>query len=179
MADSSQPGERIDRSLKTKTIYKWVDPRSGIEVKSKEEWRNGNKVVHFPFNPRTGRSKYRQIEQIVYDGMPRTLPSGYLKAARTGYGFAREMAPVLFSLQAVFPDLKRVVVSSSRATQYVNRREVVLSNADLQSIRPSIGALQTGQRTEMNTTVNNELARILPTHFSAQTTSYTDRKSVV
>jgi hypothetical protein len=144
MADHSDPSEHIDRALKTKIAYKWVDPRTGIEAKSKEEWKNGRKVVHFPFSTRTGRPKYRQIEQIVYEDMPKTLPSGYLKAARTGYGFARELWPVLQTLQDTLPHLRKVIVSGSRDTQLVNRREIVFSNSDLQTIRPRLERCRRG-----------------------------------
>ena len=168
-----QPGEQIDRTLKTKVTYKWVNPQLGLEVPSRDVWKNGTKVIHFPFNPRSGAPKYRQIQEIVYEDLPGNLPSGYLKAPRTGYGFTRELSPILFALQDTFPDATRIVVSGSRASQVTNRREVVLANADLQVVRPKIAALQAGQRAELETAANNELARVLPTHFTAETTKYT------
>jgi hypothetical protein len=153
-------------ALKTKTVYKWTDPRSGIEVRSKEEWKSGKKVIHFPFNTRTGLPKYRQIERITYEDLPRSLPSGYLKTASRGYGFTRDLSPVLYSLQDALPNLRRLIVSGTRSTQVINKREIVLSNADLQIVRPRLAALQTGQRAEVATLANNELARLFPKIFS-------------
>lgn len=170
--NEKKPEEREVKRLKTKVIYHYVDLESGIEVKSKEVFLKSRKIVHFPFNTKNGRQKYESIQKITYENMPDSLPAGFLKAPSRGYGFTRELSPLLYKLQDELPKLKHIIVSGSRTTQLKNQKEVVLSYEDLKTIRPHLASTQNRHRTEISVAANNELARILPSQFKAEKSKY-------
>ena len=161
------------RRLKTKTVYNFIDPEAGINVKSKEVFLRSKKVVHYPFNTRTGNSKYDSIKKITYEDMPDTLPAGFIKAPTRGYGFTRELSPILYKLQYEFPKLQHIIVSGTQDTHMKNKREIVLSQKHLKKIRPRISVTQSRHRNEIVLTANNELSMILPDHFISEKAKHT------
>lgn len=161
------------RRLKTKIVYNFIDPEAGVNVKSKEVFIRSKKVVHYPFNTRTGNSKYDSIKKITYEDMPDTLPAGFIKAPTRGYGFTRELSPILYKLQDEFPKLQHIIVSGTQDTHMKNKREIVLSQKHLKKIRPRISVTQTRHRDEISLIANNELSMILPDHFSSEKAKHT------
>lgn len=111
--------------------------------------------------------------KITYEDMPSTLPAGFLKSPGKGYGFTRELTPILYSLQDKFPSLREIVVSGSRDSSLANKRTIVLSAADLAKARPRIGAQVSRHREESKTLSQNILASIFPAEFDETVAKYT------
>lgn len=165
-------GEVLKKTLRTKQIYHYVDKERGINVRSRDVFLNRLRTVHYPFRPSTGRPKYKNNLKITYESVPEPLPSGFLKVARTGYGFHRDLSPLLFVLYDALPQLNHVIVSSSLPSQVNGETEVVLNLKDLNKARPNIHALNSEQREEMNILANNILVRFFPDNFTQKTVGY-------
>jgi hypothetical protein len=91
--------------LRTKKIYHYVDPENDIDIKSKEVFKTVNKIIHYPFRPQTRAPKYLSIRKIIYEDLYEPLPKGFLKKCTTGYGFKRELNPLLYSLYILYLSL--------------------------------------------------------------------------
>lgn len=171
MADE-RPNEIIKRDLATKTVYFYRDPRNEFEVKSKEIYKKKKMVVHFPFNIKNGNQKYRAIQEIRYIDLSEPLPAGFLKSANNGYGFTRELAPLLYTLQEECPHVRRVTVSPNEKTHWVSNSNIHFNLSDLHNARPRIASALERHREEQKTLANNILAELLPPQFKAAKAKY-------
>ena len=152
-----KPKEVVKRNFKSKTVYHFVDPIAGFEVKSREEFKNKQCIVHFPFNTKSGKKKYDGVKEIVFENEP-PIPAGFLKTSSTGYGFTRELSPLLWPLQKAYPKLERIVVSDTKATQVNGGKEIVLNTSFVKAARSRIVSVQERHRGEVADLANNILA---------------------
>lgn len=159
------------QQLKNKTVFFYVDESGGIDKKSREVYKN--KEAHFPFNLRDGKQKYNSIKEICYEDVAviKSLPAGFLKSYRTGYGFTRELSPILYKLQKEYPDVNRLVVSQKRLPQIL-KRTIVLSYDALEKARKQIKDMLAKHKDESETIVNNLLYDIFPTAFRKAAQKY-------
>jgi len=167
-----KPQETVRRNLKTKTIYHYVNSEIGIDVKSREVFKNRCKEVHYPFRTKEGAPKYNTVNKITYEDMPSTLPAGFLKAAKTGYGFTRELNPLLYTIMEEFPSVDHIIVSGSRANELIGEKTIVLSASDLENARKQIGSQQDKHREESRTLCNNILSKVFPSKFKKKVAGY-------
>jgi hypothetical protein len=129
--------------------------------------KSGAAEVHFPFNPRNGKPRYKNIETITYEGLPSPLPVGFLKKATTGYGFTRELSPILSVLQTALPRIRHVVVSASNNTQILNASTLVFSLASLQDARTRLVTVLDRHKSELRSATTNILSTLLPDQFKS------------
>jgi len=158
-------GETIQNNLKSKVVYKFVDTRLGIDHKCREVYKDEAREVHFPFNPRNGALRYKSILTITYEGLPNPLPAGFLKNAKTGLGFARELSPLLYYLEKEIPTINHIVVSKSQKTNFANKKTVVFNLKDLDHERSYLSTIRDRQRDELKIATNNILAELFPASF--------------
>lgn len=166
------PREVVKRDAATKTTYHYENPDREIDVKSREVWKRKELETHFPFNKTNGAPKYDSIKRISYEGISGALPAGFLKNPSTGYGFTRELNPLLFALREKIPSLEHVIVSGNRKTQVLSKKEIVLNLGQLSLARPKIASMLGRHKQESATTANNILAGLLPSKFKAKTAAY-------
>jgi hypothetical protein len=159
--------EVIIKDLTNKTIYEYVNV-DGVKMLSREVYKNRPVEIHFPFRARDGKQKYKTIKAITYEKLPKTLPAGFLKAPRTGYGFSKELAPILYEVQKQFPKVDHVVVTSIKKSEFKNGKVITFSLSDLQTARPQIGSLLERQKNEVQSVAQNVLAKLFSTHFKSQ-----------
>ena len=164
--------EILQKELTTKHVYHCINPKLEINIKSKEIFKRSNRINHFPFKPRNGRQKYKCIEKISYEDMPTNLPPGFLKAPKTGYGFTRELSPILFTLQDKFPRLKHIVVSPKRESIIINQTKIVLNLNELEKARIHLGIIQRKYKSEEKNAANNILSGIFPDQFKEEKLSH-------
>src|ERR1051326_4113536 len=172
MAKPSKAREVVKQQSSSKEVYHYVNPDRDYDVKCREVYTSRSRQIHYPFRKNTGAPKYRQIRTIIYDGFSSGLPAGCLKNANTGFGFTRELNPILFALEEKFPKLVLLRVSAIAATGISSKAEICLSNKDLQIARPKIASLLRAQKEEMVTTAKNALADLFPRNFQAVRASY-------
>ena len=161
------PKEIVDSNLKTKVVYKYVDEDKAINVKSRELFKNIRREIHYPFNPNNGRPKYTSISSIVYDGLPSQLPAGFLKAPKTGYGFTRDIAQILYAIQRTLPAVRTIVVRPGSTTTVLSKSKLLLSLEDVKAARPLLVTVQSRHREELNAAANNILADLVPSKFKS------------
>jgi len=164
--------EILKRNLRTKKIYHYVDPENNIDIKSKEVFKTVNKIIHYPFRPQTGAPKYLSIRKIIYEDLDDPLPKGFLKKCTTGYGFKRELNPLLYSLEKAFPQIRDVIVSPTKNNRFVGRRKVIFNLSDLSSAIPQLLFMLRSHKEERSTLANNILSKIFPDKFSEKRAGY-------
>jgi hypothetical protein len=167
MARKRGAHEVVDRNLTTKTVYRYTNPEKNVDVKSREVFKRARREVHYPFNPNTGKQKYKTITTIVYEGLPATLPAGFLKAPRTGFGFTRETSPLLYAIQRSIPSVRTIVVSSDEPTVLISRAKLRLSLRDITNARPLLMTIQDRHKDEIGSAANNILAELIPSKFKS------------
>jgi len=164
-------GEYLKRQDRDKTVYYYCDEKIGVDRKVREIYKN--KEVHFPFSPKNGRRKYRKIKEICYENISnfRSLPPGFLKSPKTGYGFTRELIPILYKLEDEYSDVNRLVVTNKRPPQIL-KRTIVLTYELLERARKQIKTMQSKHKDESEVIVNNLLHDIFPNCFKKLTKRY-------
>lgn len=168
---ANKPKEQVKSDLKTKTVYHFIDEEKDIDVKSKEVYKKSEKIVHFPFKP-NGEPKYGNITKIVYEEMKDPLPAGFNKSPSKGYGFTRELAPILYSIQKTYPRVQTIVVSTKENTNLKDQKTLIFSYSDLKEAREQIKPLLSRQSDEKNNLVTNILADILPEKYNKEEEKY-------
>ena len=164
---TTPPNELVASNLKTKVVYRYVDQEKGIDVKSREVFKKVRREIHYPFNPNTGRAKYTNITSIVYEDLPSQLPAGFLKAPKTGYGFTRDIAQLLYAIRRSLPAVRTIVVSASGNTSLISKSRLKLSIEDIKTARPLLVTMQSRHKDELEAAANNILADLIPSKFKS------------
>ncbi len=166
--NNKKAGEILEE-LKTKHVYYFVDPDSKVRCKSREVYRNGKKVVHYPFR-KNGTPKYKNIKKITYDNMPDDLPRGFLKDWNTGYGFTRVYNVLLYQLDDAL-GIKEVVVGKNLLTKFEDGK--LFLNADnLNRAYPRIDSLLKKHKAESDKLVSEILSNYFPKNFKVVPRKY-------
>ena len=84
--------EKLEKDLKTKKVYHFVDTDAGIDQLSKEVYKNKDLEVHYPRGFEGGQ-KYKTIKKISFLGFKGKLPVGMVKSPFFGYGFTKTLGP--------------------------------------------------------------------------------------
>jgi hypothetical protein len=164
--------EILKRNLRTKKVYHYVDPENDIDIKSKEVFKKVKKIIHYPFRPQNGAPKYLSIRKIIYEDLDEPLPKGFLKKCTTGYGFKRELNPLLYSLEKAFPQINQVIVSPGKSSYFLGRKKVIFKLNDLSLAIPQLLFMLSSHKEEQNTLANNILSKIFPDKFSEKKAGY-------
>ncbi len=159
----------ISQELKTKNIYYFVDKKQGIKLKSREVFKNGKKVVHYPFR-KSGTPKYRSIKKITYENMPDDLPRGFLKDWNTGYGFTRVYNALLYQLEGVL-NIKEIIVGKNIVTKFEDGK-LYLNAENLNRSYPRIDTLLKKQKVETDKLVTEILSNYFPKNFKSKPRKY-------
>lgn len=163
--------EKSVKKFKTKEVFHFIDTEKKINRISKEVFATKDIIVHYPFYANNGKQKYNKIEKIIYEDIPDPLPSGFLKNVNTGYGFTKELAPLLYLLQDKYPNVDTVLVSLTKQSD-INGNEVVFNLTDLANARPQIKGLQDRHKSEVESAAQNLLADYIPASFTKIQTAY-------
>jgi len=173
MAKKKQKGKEIlKRNLKTKKVFYYIDRENDIEIISKEVFKSISKIIRYPFWPNSGTQKYFSIKTIIYDGFTEPLPRGFYKSYTKGYGFTRELNPLLYYLNNTFPQITTVVVSKKTESQFKGRKQIVFNINDLNKAIPQISFMVSVHKDERNALANNIFAKIFPEKFTLKAPKY-------
>ena len=161
--------EEISQELKTKNVYYFVDKNQGLKLKSREVFKNGKKVVHYPFR-KNGTPKYRNIKKITYENMPEDLPRGFLKVWNTGYGFTRVYNALVYQLEDVL-EIKEITVGKNTVTKFEDGK-LYLNAENLNRAYPRIDTLLKKQKAETDKLVTEILSNYFPKNFKNKPRKY-------
>jgi len=172
----------ITESVKTnnaaKTIYVCKDIDLDIEIISKEQYKRQNKVTHFPFRinkNNKAQNKYRVIEKITYTGMPTKLPSGFSDNFSRGYGFTKNLNPLIYFLESNFAHISEIEIKKSGNSK-ITGNKIIFKYDDIEKIRKRIQAILDSHREEKNVLINNSLNEVFPAIIDSKKKEYTKNK---
>ncbi|MCD4698205.1 MAG: DUF4263 domain-containing protein [Bacteroidales bacterium] len=165
-----QPREEKVQSLKIKDVYFYIDEENGINVKSKEVYKNGKKVIHYPFRTDDGSQKYTKVRKIIFEDLPKNLPRGFNKSYYKGYGFTKIYSSLLYAFENKF-DVREIIVSKNKANE-IKGKQIIINAAFLDRIYPQIDTLFKRQRIDKNRLLDDILNSIFPYSFEKSEKKY-------
>ena len=157
------------QQLKTKSVFYYVDEKQGIKVRSKEIFKNGKKVIHYPFK-RNGAPKYKNIRKITYENMPENLPRGFYKEWTKGYGFTRVYNPLIYRLDEVLT-IQEIVIGKNVVTKTEDGK-LYLNFEKLNQSYPRIDLMLKKHNAEIDRLANEILSRYFPKSFKSKSQKY-------
>lgn len=169
--EAEKPHEIRRKSLASKDVYHFVDAKNEIDVKSKEVFKGGKKVTHFPFIKGTGKPKYRSVRSITYDGMGDNISRGFLKSSNTGYGFTKVLSPIIYFLEEKFPNVGEIVISLDRPSE-IQKKKAILRLADLNAAYDKIDPLLKQHKEETIFLVGNIFSDWFPNDIERTSRKY-------
>ncbi len=170
MPSKKRKGEYLDSQTKDRAVYHYIDDSLKIDVKSKEVYPKLKRVIHFPFNSRTGKQRYPKVESITYENLLDPLPRGILKDSNRGYGFTKVLSPIIYALEAVFGITKVIVKPKGKI--YVKGATANLSYADLNKFYPKMVSLLAAQGEQRDILTNNFLKQYFAKKFKGTKQKY-------
>lgn len=171
MAKKDTTEEVLKNNQRTKEVYHYIDHEEGIEIKSKEVFKNGKKIVHYPFR-RDGSPKYNNIKAIIYEEMPDSLPRGFIKAYQKGYGLTKTCQPLIYQIQDKYPSVDTLVFSTKQNSRF-DTTKVIFNANDFDRQYNHLALLFQRHSTETKTTAHDVLANIFPGQFKGTKKTYT------
>ena len=128
--------EKLEKDLKTKKVYHFVDTDAGIDQLSKEVYKNKDLEVHYPRGFEGGQ-KYKTIKKISFLGFKGKLPVGMVKSPFFGYGFTKTLGPFSRFIDDNFK-FKEVVVEKGGLTKIDSSKNILyLNEISLQKLNSS------------------------------------------
>lgn len=162
-------GEYIKKSLKSKDIFYYKDTKEGIDVLSREVYKNKLREIHFPFN-QNGSNKYKFIESIEFQNISPTSINGIYKAVNFGLGFTRNLSPIIYRLEK-YPGISKIIISP-KLTSEITRTTATFNTADISKIFQTIKPLKEVQSEELKRVSNNSLSDIFPNKIKRSPDTY-------
>ncbi len=151
--------EYTKRDLKTKTVFFYKDEKEGVDVLSREVYKNKTLEVHFPFR-KDGDAKYKYIHSIEFQDISPKIINGIYKAVNFGLGFTKNLSPVIYRLEK-YPAIKEIIISPKLSSK-LTRTVAIFNTSDLEEIFQTIKPLKEVQSEELRRVSNNALSDIFP-----------------
>ena len=118
--------EKLEKDLKTKKVYHFVDTEAGIDQLSREVYKNKDLEVHYPRGFEGGQ-KYKTIKKVSFIGFKGKLPVGMIKSPFYGYGFTKTLGPFSRYINDNFK-FKEVIVEKGGLTKIDSTKKVLHLN---------------------------------------------------
>lgn len=171
MAKTSAAKEILKSSMQTKDVYHYVNSDEGIDIKSKEVFKNGKKLIHYPFR-RDGIPKYNNIKRIFYEEMPDPLPRGFKKVYQKGYGLTRTCQSLVYLIQDKYPSVETLIFSTKQKSS-VSSKKIIFNATDFDNQYDRLGLLFQRHSEEIKQASQEVLAKIFPDKFKNVKPRYT------
>ena len=137
--------------------YYYIDKENGINILTKEIFKNEEKIIHYPFY-RKGTKKYQKIEKITFIGFKseNSIPRGFYKNWKKGYGATKVYLPLFRELENKY-DINEVVIGKD-----IKNKIIYINYKDLDKHYTIADSLLKEQRQEQNNLAINILSKIFP-----------------
>lgn len=154
MNQETLPKEILEKDLKTKRVYFYVD--ENFKVRSKGVFKNKKKEIHYPFNKyKAGKQKYRFIRELIFDNVTPEKLRGVLKYTR-GYGFTSNMVPLVSFIEDNFPNIRKILISRDESTRIDKKKKTFIVNErDYEDLFSIIRPTKQQQRNKIKVILNN------------------------
>lgn len=118
--------EKLEKELKAKKVYHFVDTDAGIDQLSREVFKNKDLVVHYPRGFEGGQ-KYKTIKKISFSGFKGKIPVGMIKSPFYGYGFTKTLGPFARYINDNFK-FKEVVIEKDGLSKIDSSKNILHLN---------------------------------------------------
>src|SRR3989339_277729 len=164
--DQNSSNEVVHSDNDSKTMYHYVDQTKRLDLLSKEVYKKEDKTTYYPFyinKENEIKQKYRKIQSITYEGFKNSLPGGFIKSYTRGYGFTKQLKPLINFVESNL-EVQNIMVSKKRKTE-INATAFIVNFKDLEKIRKYISAELRKCSENNKVNVNNFFALLLPSTF--------------
>jgi len=166
--------EIVKKSTRDKTIYHFVDTKRQIDILSKIIFKSHDKFIFYPFyfDRDSGeiKPKYPNIRTFTFEGLKGKIPAGFIRTSSRGYGVTRDLKPLIkFVERNLAP--QDVTINTEINSKYTKNR-LILNLKDFETIRRILVSLRMAFSEESKISVNNFLAKFIPTKFRTSRESY-------
>lgn len=143
---------------------------AGIRVLSRVVDKRTRTETHYPFDPRDGSKKYKHVTCIVFKQVRPSDVHGVYKDWKRGYGFTRNLSPLVAFLEA-YPTVNRVVIARAGKSRLA-KTEIKLTTQDFEYLYQRIRPFRTQQTAELKSYTKAILADIIPSSVKKEATVY-------
>ncbi len=164
--------EFVHTDSKTKKTFYFEDTEYGYKTKSKEEFKNSDKVIHYPIKWEGG-AKYKTIKKFTYLGFNGKLPVGVNKAASKTYGFTKTLGPFSYKLDTDFKFKEVIIEKNGKALIDQTKQILYLNEKTLQKLNTDFSTVYKSNRATTNDALEVILYEIFPKEFKKPTKTYT------
>ncbi|GHT67280.1 hypothetical protein FACS1894110_12470 [Spirochaetia bacterium] len=169
--DTGEKKELLFKETSVKKIYYFMDSSKNINQLSKEEYKNSDKIVHYPIGFKGG-AKYHNILKFTYVGFRKKLPVGIYKVANYGYGFTRPLKFFAKYLDEVLK-IKELIIEKDIKPFYDKKKKVIGLNQNILSkMKNVLESLNGKQIKETEQLVTTELHSIFPQEIKIKIADY-------
>jgi|GEM_PF-4520050 len=168
----NKPEIKLKSFLKRKDIkyFNLLDKDEGLDFLVYEEHKDFQ--IHYPFYASNGDPRYSKVKKITYEDKKLVKESGYSTSIRGGYGFTRDLKPVIYALEDSFENIEHLIVSTTSKTQVIDDKTICFNHKDLNNFRIDIKEINGRHRGESKHLVNNILAPFFSDKFSLKQEEY-------
>jgi hypothetical protein len=169
MSTIIQQQEYLKKHLKSKDIYCYTV--GGKTITTREVFIGKATVTQYPFYPSTAERKYKFIDSVTFHKISPKDVRGVYKDWKRGYGFTRDLSPLLQYLADNFQNIGRIVVSGELTTEF-KQFEAVFNIGDLSSLYRAIRPMRQRHTYELQSTVETILSSVLPGKIKSKPPQY-------
>lgn len=153
--------EKLEKDLKTKKVYNFVDTEADIDQLSKEVYKNKDLVVHYPRGFEGGQ-KYKTIKKISFMGFAGKIPVGMYKSPSYGYGFTKTLGPFARYINDNFK-FKEVVVEKGGLTKIDGEKKTLhLNEISLQKLNTAFSTVFSKNKAEVQVVLERVVHDLFP-----------------
>ena len=153
--------EKLEKDLKTKQVYHFVDTEAGIDQLSREVYKNKDLVVHYPRGYEGGQ-KYNTIEKISFIGFKGKIPVGMIKSPYYGYGFTKTLGPFARYINDKFK-FKEVIVEKGGLTKIDSIKNILhLNELSLQNLNTAFSTVFAKNSAEVQVVLERTVYGLFP-----------------
>lgn len=173
MPDDLTRNEVVQSDSEEKTIYHVKDSTLGLNFISKIIYKNRDKVVVYPFSIREGsrHQKYRNIKEMVFEGLNGRFPTGTRPTFKTGYGFTTQPNRIIYFLGKHLPEIDKITISRNRKTK-IWKKSFVMNFREFEVLRKKLSTEYGNLSEQRKCIINNYFVKLKPDKFSILKPAY-------
>ena len=161
MADENIREERLEKDLKTKEIYHFIDEEKEINQKCREVFKNKDVEIHYPIGY-DGGSKYSKAKKFVYEGFDGFLPIGIQKSPNYGLGFTSVLKCFIDYIEEKLVVHEICFRKTGKSSINKGKKQLILIEKDLRKIYDVIKNLLEKQKQERFNISEEQLHLLFP-----------------
>jgi hypothetical protein len=164
-------GEKLEKDLKTKKVYHFVDTEAGIDQLSKEVYKNKDLEVHYP-RGFAGGQKYKTIKRISFLGFKEKLPIGMVKSPFYGYGFTKTLGPFAKYIDDNFKFVEIIIEKGGSIEIDESKKVLYLNEIALHKLNSAFATVFSKNKSEVQAVLQSALYDLFPNEVKEPEAKY-------